>query len=318
MPARLILNADDFGLTLGINRAVEQLHRAGCLTSATLMPTGPAFDDAVQIAKRNPTLGVGCHLTFVDGIPVSHPESIPTLLGSDGKTFRSSNLDFLQALLRNTIAPADIARETQAQIQHLQRAGIDVTHIDSHKHTHLFPAIARPALDIAQRCGVRAFRYPAEPVWSRTLATNVPMQRRLAMFALDLFEPSFRRLVQLDADEVTTQGTLGIASTGTLTAQSLRQLLAALRTRPPQPTTAEPRVYELCTHPGYNDADLAHQNTRLRQSRETELHALLEVFAEDSCTPEPIPLIHYGDLGIPGHQRRTHQYTQPTGHERIL
>src|SRR5277367_6708040 len=124
MPPRLIINADDFGLTSGINRAVAELHHAGVLTSATLMATGPAFEDSAAIARAHPTLGVGCHILLTDGLPVSHPDDIPSLLGADGKSFRPSLLDFLQALFRGTIHPDEVAREAIAQIQKLQRAGI--------------------------------------------------------------------------------------------------------------------------------------------------------------------------------------------------
>jgi chitin disaccharide deacetylase len=311
MPPRLILNADDFGLTAGINRAVEELHQAHALTSATLMATGPAFEDAVRVALRNPSLGVGCHLVFIDGVPVSHPESIPTLLGSDGKTFRSSNLDFMQALLRGTIRAADLARETQAQIQKLQRAGVDVTHIDSHKHTHLFPAVARPILHAAERCGVCAFRYPNEPRWSRKLSTTTPWTRRAAQSALDFFEPRFRALVDFNTDERTTSGTLGIAATGTLNATILRQMISEL-------TQQGDQAYELCCHPGYNDADLDLQNTRLRQTREIEYNALLEVIPEISRVVGSPELIHYGNLGVPGLQRASHRFTPFTGYEKVL
>jgi predicted glycoside hydrolase/deacetylase ChbG (UPF0249 family) len=279
------------------------------------MATGPAFADAVAIAHRNPALGVGCHLTFVDGIPVSHPESIPSLLGADGKTFRSSYLDFVQSILRGHIRPEDLARETQAQIQHLQRAGIDVTHIDSHKHTHLFPAVAEVVLHIADRCGVCAFRYPFEPSWSRAL-NQTPWLRRTQQSILDLFEPRFRALAELNTGEKTTQGTLGIAATGTLDAKTLRRLIQAVETRPP--LHGEPRVYELCCHPGYNDADLAAQPTRLRQSREIEFRALLEVVPEISQNPDAPQLIHYGDLGLPGLQRASRQFTPYTGYEKVL
>ena len=85
MAPRLIINADDFGLTRGVNRAIAELHQAKALTSATLMATGAAFEDAVAIAHANPTLGVGCHIVLTDGTPVSPPKSIPTLIGSDGK-----------------------------------------------------------------------------------------------------------------------------------------------------------------------------------------------------------------------------------------
>src|ERR1700712_5771822 len=107
MPSRLIINADDFGLTPGINRAVEELHQAGVLSSATLMATGLAFEDAVAIARRNPSLGVGCHLVFVDGLPISHPETVPSLLCADGKSFRSSLADFMQAVMRGIVRPED-------------------------------------------------------------------------------------------------------------------------------------------------------------------------------------------------------------------
>src|ERR1700676_991583 len=98
MPPRLILNADDFGLTHGINRAIGELHSAGVLTSATLMANGPAFDNAVEAAHSHPALGVGCHIVLTDGAPVSPPNSIRSLLGSDGKNFRTSLIDFVQAL----------------------------------------------------------------------------------------------------------------------------------------------------------------------------------------------------------------------------
>src|ERR1700679_2791825 len=169
MPPRLIINADDFGLTPGVNRAIAELHQANALTSATLMATGQAFDDAVAVARANPTLGVGCHIVLTDGVPVSPPEEILTLIGPDGKTFRPSLIDFLQALLRGNISEEEITREATAQIQKLQRAGIHITHLDTHKHTHLFPAVTRPLLQIAEQCSIRAIRQPFEQHWSLAL-----------------------------------------------------------------------------------------------------------------------------------------------------
>src|SRR5580658_3601299 len=129
MAARLILNADDFGLTRGINRAIAELHANGALTSATLMANGPAFEDAAAIARKRPTLGVGCHVVLTDGIPVSHPSDVPSLLGPDGKTFRSSMMDFMLAVWRGRVHEEEIVREAAAQVQRMQRAGIDVTHL---------------------------------------------------------------------------------------------------------------------------------------------------------------------------------------------
>ena len=134
------------------------------------MAAGPAFDDAVAVAQAHPMLGVGCHIVLTDGVPVSTPESIPSLIGADRKSFRPSLSDFLLALFLGHIREEEVAREAQAQIsEKLQRAGIAVTHIDTHKHTHMFPSIARPLLQVAERCGVRAIRNPFEPAWALAL-----------------------------------------------------------------------------------------------------------------------------------------------------
>ena len=313
MPVRLILNADDFGLTPGINRAILDLHCAGVLTSATLMATGPAFDDAVTLARAHPSLGVGCHLVFVDGMPISHPESIPSLLGADGKCFRPSIYDFAQAALRHTVSPDDLARETAAQIQRIQRAGIDVTHIDSHKHTHLFPAIAETVLHTARRCGVRAVRYPFEPAWSAHIHRQAtPLLRRLQLKLLHRFEPAFRKLVDY-SDETTTSGTLGIAATGSLDQLTLSTLLGALLIE-----HHDNRLYELCCHPGHVDLALGNENTRLRETRAAEYRALLAVIPEIMQHPFAPKLIHYGDLGVAGLQRASGQFTPNNGYEKVL
>src|ERR1700712_746962 len=146
MPSRLIINADDFGLTPGINRAVAELHQAGVLTSATLMATGPAFDDAVAVAKCLPTLGFECHIVLVDGTPVLPPSQIPTLLGPDRRTFRPTLGAFVRDLLLGRIDPDEITYESLAQKTKLREAGLQITHIDTHKHTHLFPVVAQALL----------------------------------------------------------------------------------------------------------------------------------------------------------------------------
>jgi predicted glycoside hydrolase/deacetylase ChbG (UPF0249 family) len=309
MPPRLILNADDFGLTPGINRAIAELHQAGVLTSATLMATGAAFDDAVAIAHSHPTLGVGCHITLVDGIPVAHPQSIPSLLGGDGKTLRSSLVDFIQALLRGEIREDDIEREAAAQVQKLQRAGIDVTHLDTHKHTHLFPAVARPLLHVAQRAGIGAIRNPFEPAFTRALGHG-GLIRRLQIHALNRQRPRFMRIPQiLHAHVVTTDGTLCISATGQLNARTLSETLAAL---PPE------GLFELCCHPGYNDKDLAAISTRLRGTRNTEREALLTVLPKRMLQPNAPQLIHYGDLGSMGAMRELGSFQPNTGYEKII
>jgi predicted glycoside hydrolase/deacetylase ChbG (UPF0249 family) len=287
MPARLILNADDFGLTPGINRAIGELHSAGVLTSTTLMATGPAFDDAVAIARAHPTLGVGCHIVLTDGVPVSPPETIPSLIGPDGKTFRPFLSAFLRALFLGRIRAEDISREALAQIQKLQHAGIRVTHVDTHKHTHLFSAVSRPLLEVAEQTSVRAIRNPFEPPWSLALRQG-GATRRLAVRLIGRLRPRFAAHPQIrDARILTTGGTVAISATGELNATTLAQLLRAL---PPTGT------YELCCHPGYNDNDLDRVTTRLRAHRDIEREAFLSEIPSIVAHPDAPTLTHYGDL----------------------
>jgi predicted glycoside hydrolase/deacetylase ChbG (UPF0249 family) len=290
MAPRLIINADDFGLTLGINRAIAELHEAKALTSTTLMATGPAFSDAVAVAHAHPTLGVGCHIVLTDGTPVSQPDTIPTLLGPDRKTLRPSLIDFIQALLRGTIRQDDIEREALAQIQKIQQAGINITHLDTHKHTHLFPAVARPLLRVAEHCGIRAIRYPFEQPWSLALGHGNHL-RRLLVRVLGRLRTQFDHHPQISSGRVlTTNGTIGITSTGQLYNATLHEILYAL----PQDSNLS---FELCCHPGYNDKDLDRIATRLRSHRDVERQALLAELHALALHPNAPQLIHYGDLG---------------------
>jgi predicted glycoside hydrolase/deacetylase ChbG (UPF0249 family) len=282
MPTRLIINADDFGLTRGINRSILELHQAGVLTSATLMANGPAFDDAVAIAHANPALGVGCHVVLTDGIPLSPPQSIPTLLGPDGKSFRPTLSSFLSAALRGKINSDEIAREAQAQIQHIQQAGLQVTHLDTHKHTHMLPSVARPLLAVAEKNGISAVRNPFEEPWSLALGKGGWI-RGLQVRLLHSLRKRFEALPQIRSGSIlTTNGTIGISATGRLDASTLRAMLDAM----PE------GLWELVCHPGYNDRDLDAVTTRLRATREVERTALLE----SSLHLSGLELIHYGKL----------------------
>jgi len=309
MAARLIINADDFGLTKGINRAIAELHQAKALTSTTLMATGAAFDDAVAIAHANPTLGVGCHVVLTDGIPVSDPQSIPTLMGPDGKSFRPSLVDFVQALLRGRIREEEIEREMLAQVQKLQRAGIEVTHLDTHKHTHLFPAVTRPLLRVAESASVGAVRNPFERGWSLTLRHGSRM-RRFQVKLVGGLQTRFERQPQIRDERVfTTDGTIGISATGSLYADTLRQILEAL------PGEGS---FELCCHPGYNDEDLDRVTTRLRGHRDVERLALLAELPRISLHPNAPQLIHYGKLGGLGTLRETGKFSPSSGQKMVL
>ncbi len=288
MTVRLIINADDFGLTSGINRAIGELHDAGAVTSTTLMATGAAFDDAVALALARPSLGVGCHIVLVDGTPVSNPTTIPTLLGPDRRTFRNSLGDFALGVLRGTIRQDEIQREALAQIQKLQCAGLTLTHVDTHKHTHLLSRVARPIISALEQSGIRCIRNPFEPRWAASLSGST--RRSLFVRALGPGRRRFAASPPIASRRIlTTRGTVGVSATGDLNGPTLTALLKSI------PDGA----WELVCHPGYNDTDLDAITTRLRTERETELRALLAAFTKSlppSANPSGPQLIHYGEL----------------------
>jgi hopanoid biosynthesis associated protein HpnK len=268
--SRLIVNGDDFGLTSGVNRAILELHRAGVLTSATLMAKAAATEEAIELALATPSLSVGCHVVLVDGEPVLSPHEIPTVIDRWTGRFQPTLAAFLRRLLTGGVRSDEMEAETAAQIAVLQNRGLHLTHIDTHKHTHIFPAVLRPLLRAARAAGIRAVRNPFEPQWSRRATHGAPWLRRTEVSLLRLLEPAFRRIV---AEEgfTTTDGSLGVLATGSLDAVTIASLLSAM----PGGT------FELVTHPGYNDVDLARAGTRLLASREVELEALLSIGLEN-------------------------------------
>ena len=275
------MNADDFGLTTGVNRAISELNQRHALTSATLMARAEATQEALSIAGSSQSLGVGCHVVLVDGLPVTPPDKLPYL--SHPRTLRfAPTLGSLlsKLLLSGRAIEAEIEAEASAQIALLQSRGLHVTHIDTHKHTHMFPRVLRPVLRAARAAGIRSVRNPFEPQWSLRATPGAPFVRRTQVRLLRALEPAFRRIV---AEEgfATTDGAIGVLATGTLDSATLTSLLHAM----PDGT------WELVTHPGYNDADLANAGTRLLASRELELKTLTEAaFNAD------IQLIHFGQL----------------------
>ncbi len=285
---RLIINADDFGLTPGVNRGIVEGHRAGLVNSATLMSNARAFDDAVALAKANEELAVGCHVVLVDGEPLFERNHNPTLSQGQG-TFRNSLLAFARAAVRGRISPDEITAEATAQIRKLQQAGIAVSHIDTHKHAHMFPAVLAPVLLAARACGLRAVRNPftlARPLKLGVLVRRPYLWKRYAQVRLLCrYAPEFRRLVA-QAGMVTTDGAFGVISTGAIDLELFRAIVECI----PEGT------WEFVCHPGRNDAALAQIRTRLRVSRERELRVLTSEEARVSLQQQGIELISYRAL----------------------
>jgi chitin disaccharide deacetylase len=287
---RLIVNADDFGFTAGINRAIVEAHTHGIVTSSTLMANGRAFEDAVRSATTIPRLSVGCHVVLIDGEPVLNADlSSLTTADSGGVRFRDGLKSFAVRALTGHLNPREIEAEASAQIRKLQSAGVSVSHVDTHKHTHLFPSVLRPLLSAARACGVRAVRNPfgpRKPLKSSELLTRPNLWTRYAeVRILRTLAAKFREAAKREG-VVTPDGTLGVVVTGALDEELFRAIAAVI----PDGT------WEFVCHPGYNDDDLKSAKTRLRQSRETELHVLTMPEAGELLLSQEIALISYNDL----------------------
>ncbi len=265
-------------MTAGVNRAILELHQKGVLTSATLMSSAPCTEEALQYSAMSASLGTGCHVVLVDGQPILPAKALPTLVDQSTGRFRQSLGEFVRDCVSRRIRDAEIQAEAEAQIARLQAARQRITHVDTHKHTHMFPAVLRPVLAAAKQRGVRCIRNPFEPTWSVSATPHAPFLRRLQVRGLRVLERQFRRRVD-NADLATTDGAAGVLATGTLDRSTLSRLMGAM----PNGT------WELVTHPGHSDADLRAAGTRLIASRDTEFQALSEFsFASD------IELIHFG------------------------
>ncbi|HKW65844.1 MAG TPA: ChbG/HpnK family deacetylase [Terriglobales bacterium] len=287
---RLIINADDFGLTPGVNRAILEAHQHGIVTSATLMAGGRAVRQAVQFAQTAPQLNVGCHVVLVDGKPLLPPDQVPTLLARDGTPrFRNGIGELATAALRGRMDAAQVEAEAAAQMRTLQAAGLMLSHFDTHKHAHMFPAILRPLLRAARACGVRALRNPFAPVkplaFAHLLRRPRLWKRYSEVKALRRLLDNFRQAVQ-EEQMLTTDGTFGIVSTGALDERLFEAIVGSI----PEGT------WEFVCHPGYNDAELNTVRTRLRASREQELKVLTSEGARDVLRRHGVELISWEQL----------------------
>jgi predicted glycoside hydrolase/deacetylase ChbG (UPF0249 family) len=289
---RLIINADDLGLTAGVNRGIGECIRGGIVTSATLMANAASFADAVGVVRElgagtpaapNPTVSVGVHVMLVDGTPLLLPR--PPQTGE----FPAGFAGVAYSVFRKQVDPGQIAEEIHAQIGKVQAAGVPVSHVDTHKHVHLLPAVLKPLLRAARACGIRAVRNPFAPLkpmaFAHLLRRPHLWKRYVEVKLLRGWLESFRRTVAAEG-MVTTDGTFGIVATGALDLELFRAIAGCI----PEGT------WELCCHPGYNDADLGQVRTRLRQSRDREREILTSPAAREVLAQHQIQLINYWEL----------------------
>jgi predicted glycoside hydrolase/deacetylase ChbG (UPF0249 family) len=268
---RLIVNAYDFGFSPGVNAGVRLAHEAGALRSATLLAAGEAFDEAVDIARCRPGLGVGCHLALAGMPALCDPGSIPTLAGPDG-SLRPTLGSFLGPWIRGRIRLEEVRRELAAQIEKVLAAGIRPTHVDGHKHVLALPGVLGVALALCREHGIPAVRAPfdADPAAPGLADGNRPGAWRkqwLSGRALRLWRGTWQRRRDR-AGVAAPERFHGVAFTGFWTQAYLERVVAKL---------PDGGVTELMTHPAVLDDSLRRGPTRLKESREEELRLLVDV-----------------------------------------
>ena len=260
---RLIINADDFGFTRDVNAGIAHAFREGVLTSTTLMANGDAFDDAVRLAADNPGLDVGCHLVLVQGRSLSTGQWLP-----------QTPIQLLRAL---AIRSLDVYAELRMQIQKIRNAGIPITHLDSHKHTHIVPSIFRMVVRLAGEFNVPYIRLPID----RTVPFAGPV--------CQLADRYYRRFARGSRVQMTDHF-LGFRLTGVLTENSFADALKNLK----------PGTTEFMSHPGFLGDELKSARTRLKESRVRELEALTSPRIRAIMDEESIHLATFGSSGNPG------------------
>lgn len=164
MKKQLIINADDFGIHPAVNEAVRKAATEGILTSTSLMAGGDAFDEAVEMARSMPSLGIGIHLTLVGGIkPVLPPSEVPSLTWDNG-VFCHDYGKLIVRDLEGKISLSEVYAEWDAQIQKIMNTGLPVTHMDGHQHMHMWPHFYPIARDLAKKYHISCMRVPDEDV----------------------------------------------------------------------------------------------------------------------------------------------------------
>ena len=287
----LIVNADDFGWTAGVNRGIAEAHRNGIVTSTSLLANGQAFENGVQASSDLPRLGVGVHLNLSDGKPVAPANEVKSLLNAAGE-FCGGPEALLFRLTAKSIDVNDVEREWDAQIRKIQTAGIHATHLDGHKHVQMLPGLFGIALRLAKKHGIEAVRVSHEASGLRAALTHGSestsrlLKQGVQARGLKLLARDARKMAE-HAGIGTADYFCGIAQTGVLTKKGVQQLLASL----PEGTT------ELMCHPGYADTDLEKTATRLQSSRQIELEILTDKSIRKIIAELGIRLINYEQIG---------------------
>jgi predicted glycoside hydrolase/deacetylase ChbG (UPF0249 family) len=274
---KLIVNADDLGLSSAINTGIIQSHVHGIVSSTSIVASGEAFDEAVELARVHPSLGVGVHLTLVEENSVAPPSQIPSL--APNGVFPRSYGELVKKVVTGAIRLTDIEREFRAQIEKCLVAGIQPTHLDSHQHTHALPLIFPLSVRVANDYKIAGIRIPrAFPAFRDIYASRFIGKFILCGLA-HVDAAVFRR-----GNCRTTDRFAGLFESGALSERPLLQILAGLS----RGTT------ELMCHPGCADASPRYASWNKR--RQIEFQALTSASAKAAIQEHSIEVINFRQL----------------------
>ena len=273
---RLVVTADDFGLSHGVTDGILEAHSKGIVTRTSIMAAGSAFDYAVEQARFHPKLGLGLHFTLVEEHAVSDPSRIPTLVDSQG-LLPDSYAGLIAGVALGRIRAIDIETELRAQLRKCSDAGLQLTHIDSHQHVHTLPSILTIVLRAAKDHGIKRVRLPLDSP-SRRGARG--QSRYLAKCALCW-------LARAGVGRVRNQGLAayehmtGLFESGVLNEARLLNILDTL----PEGTT------ELVSHPGKEDSPCRDKYAHWDYHWEDELQALTSPSVRERMRANGIELV---------------------------
>ncbi|OLC01702.1 MAG: hypothetical protein AUH45_10745 [Gemmatimonadetes bacterium 13_1_40CM_69_22] len=270
------MNADDFGLSAGVNRGILEAHAAGVVSSVSVLVNTPGWTDGARLLRGiGPGLGVGLHLNLTTGRPVSWGGSL-----CDARTGWFHPLRrLIPRALAGRIDPGDIAIECTAQIARLRNAGLIVTHLDSHRHVHVLPGVWGPVVETARREGIQVVRVPLEPYSVNVMSWRALLKKATLRLAWSFAAGGASPLRRPDRF-------VGISLQGS--PRFLRRLLALL-------DHLKPGTTELMVHPGHPDGDLAAWDD-YTAPRARELAALTRPEVRERFRRGSFRLIHFGAL----------------------
>ena len=277
--SRLIIHADDFGLSKEINAGILQAYIEGNLTSTSIMASGAAFEEAVEICHTIPALDTGIHLTLVGERPVLNGSAIKSLLNREG-CFHTNAGQFVRKYYCGQLSLKEIRCELEAQIQKVLNTDVPISHLDSHQHLHMLPRILSITVELARKYNIAAIRFPCES-FNFSMLWELPLlPRTLQMLVLNGFCFLGRK-----TDILRTDHFIGFRAGGNMNKYNLLQTIDRL----PQNKTIE-----LMCHPGKGDSGSSYSNWQYHW--QDELDALLDADVTALLQQKNISLISYREL----------------------